>query len=111
MLDVNENRIVNDFLAAVAPGLNGNAKINLNEAEMLLSISAITPGAIPTGETSTVEVSEGTLMGQLLYGHMQSIFVAPELSATGKLEKTLVLLSMLRPAVRKPKVVAQVEIP
>jgi hypothetical protein len=91
MLDVNENRIVNDFLAAVAPGLNGNT---------------ITPGAIPTCEISPVEVSDGTLMGQLLYGHMQSVFLAPILSATEKLEKTLVLLSMLRPAVRKPKVVA-----
>lgn len=42
MLNVNELQIVNDFLTAVAPKLNGNTNINLNEAEMLLSISAIT---------------------------------------------------------------------
>ena len=83
MLDVNENRIVNDFLAAVAPGLNGNT-INL--------------GAIPTCEASPVEVSEGTLMGQLLYGHMQSVFLAPMLSAAEKLQNTLSLLSFPRPS-------------
>jgi hypothetical protein len=42
MLNANELQIVNDFLTAVAPKLNGNTNINLNEAEMLLSISAIT---------------------------------------------------------------------
>src|ERR1019366_2099574 len=112
MLNVNELQIVNDFLTAVAPKRNGNANIKLNEAEMLLSINAITPGAIPTYETTElVEVSEGTLMGQLLYGHMQSIFLAPILSATEKLDKTLVMLEFLRPAPRKPKVVAQAVAP
>ena len=43
----NELQIVNDFLTAVASKVNGTTNINLNEAEMLLSTSAITPGAIP----------------------------------------------------------------
>jgi hypothetical protein len=115
MLNVNELQIDNDFLTAVAPKRNGNnntnTNINLNEAEMLLSISAITPGAIPTCETSPAEESEGTLMGQLLYGHMQSICLAPMLSAAEKLQNTLSLMSFPRPAVRKPKVVTQVAPP
>jgi len=41
MLNVNELQIVNDFLTAAAPKLNGT-NINLNEAEILLSITAIT---------------------------------------------------------------------
>jgi hypothetical protein len=99
MLNVNELQIVDDFLTAVAPKLNDNA--NLNEPEMLLSISAITPGAIPTGETSPVEVSEGTLTGQLLYDYMKAIELMPRVTMDVKLEKTLALLSMLRPVPRK----------
>ena len=96
MLNVNGLKIVDDFLVAVAPQLNGNTNtntntnINLNEAEMLLSTSAITPGAIPTGETSPVDV--GTL-------------------AAEKLQQTPGTLAWLRPTVRKPKVVAQVATP
>jgi hypothetical protein len=41
MLNINELQIVNDFLTAVAPKLNGT-NINLNEAEILLAITAIT---------------------------------------------------------------------
>ena len=100
---LNELQIVDDFLTAVAPQLNGNTNTNIN--------LNITPGATPTGGASLVEVSEGTLMGQLLYGHMQSVFLAPILSATEKLQNTLSLLSFPRPAVRKPKVVAQVATP
>jgi hypothetical protein len=36
MLNINELQIVNDFLTAVAPKLNGT-NINLNEAEILLA--------------------------------------------------------------------------
>ena len=96
MLTVNELQIDNDFLTAGAPTPTGDT---------------ITPGAIPTYETSPVEASEGTLMGQLLYAHTQSVFLTPILSAAEKLEKTLVLLSMLRPAVRKPKPVAKAVAP
>lgn len=42
MPNVSELQIVNDFLTAVASKLNGNTNIDLNEAEILLSISAIT---------------------------------------------------------------------
>ena len=42
MLNVNELQIINDFLTAVAPKFNGNTNINLNEAEILLAITAIT---------------------------------------------------------------------
>ena len=93
---LNELQIVDDFLTAGAPELNGNT---------------ITLGVIPTCETSPVEVSEGTLMGQLLHGYMQSIFVAPMLSAAEKLQQTPGTLAWLRPTVRKPKVVAQVATP
>lgn len=103
MLTVNELQIDNDFLTAVAPKRNGNTNTNIN--------LNITPGAIPTCETSPVEESEGTLMGQLLYGHIQSICLAPMLSAAEKLQNTLSLLSFPRPAVRKPEVVAQVAAP
>src|ERR1035441_3083237 len=96
MPNLNELQIDNDFLTVVAPRSNGNT---------------ITLGVIPTCEASPVEVSEGSLIGQLLYGHMQSVFLAPILSATEKLQNTLSLLSFPRPAVRKPKVVAQVETP
>src|ERR1035441_10656847 len=89
---LNELQIVDDFLTAGAPKLNGNT---------------ITLGVIPTCETSPVAVSEGSLMGQLLHGYMQSIFLAPMLSAPEKLQQTPGTLAWLRPAVAKPKVVAQ----
>ena len=101
MPNLNELQILNDFLTAVAPRLNGNTNIKLNEAEKLQSISAITPVAIPTCETSPVEVSEGTLPGKLLYGYMKAIELMPRVTMAVKLEKTLALLSMLRPAPRK----------
>ena len=42
MLNVNELQIVNDFLTAVASKLKNNKNIPLTEAEILLSITAIT---------------------------------------------------------------------
>ena len=42
MLNVNELQIVNDFLTAVAGKLKNNTNIPLTEAEILLSITAIT---------------------------------------------------------------------
>src|ERR1017187_9690433 len=83
MPNVNELQIVNDFLTAGAPKLNGNT---------------IPLGVIPTCETSPVAVSEGSLMGQLLHGYMQSIFLAPMLSAPEKLQQTPGTLAWLRPA-------------
>ena len=107
----NELQIVNDFLTAVASKVNGTTNINLNEAEMLLSTSAITPAAIPACETSPVEVSEAVLWGQLLYGHTQAIFLRPSLTVSEKLEKTLALLTMLRPAARVAKPVVKAVAP
>jgi hypothetical protein len=42
MLNENEQQIVNDFLTAVAPRLKANSNVEFNEAEIVLSISAIT---------------------------------------------------------------------
>src|ERR1017187_5106070 len=86
MLNVSELQTVNDFLTSGAPKLNGNT---------------ITLGVIPTCETSPVEVSEETLPGKLLYGYMKAIELMPRVTMAVKLEKTLALLSMLRPAPRK----------
>ena len=45
------------------------------------------------GEVDLIDASNNvpnTIFGELLYGHMQSIFLAPALSVSEKLEKTLV---------------------
>jgi hypothetical protein len=52
------------------------------------------------GSTTALPV-DANLTGELLYGWMKSIELMPRVSMAVKLEKTLALLSMLRPAPRK----------